>query len=136
MKDNLQTMLLESLESKIIYFSNFSKKVASVTEEVKKIKEPTQDTEHKKVDVFMYNTEVSYLFSELLILSALVLQLNLPLSETIKDFTETYKEALYKRKFSIEGEEIVEAEIGFLEKARKEYANSDFIKMITSQLEK
>lgn len=134
MNSNIENMLLEGLETKILHFEKFSKVVAERTKNIKELKEPNQETLNKKVDVLMYNTEVSYLFSELLILTSLVLQLNLKTSEIINTFKETYKDSIYKRKFSIEGEDIVETEKGFLEKARLEYGNSQFMRVLESQL--
>lgn len=145
---------MEQLKSKIeiLYndYTSFEKVVKEknriVTEKQKSIKElldgkSPEDMEnvlvHIYVDTILYNKDLQILFFKLIINIETYLEFSKePLTEEIIEFYNTMKTWSPKRVFVLEKGNLVETEPGTLEKARKEFMESDFFKSLIQQATK
>lgn len=130
MEDKIKNLTL----TKVRHFNAFSKIVNNKTSEVKNLKSGLEDIENKQVDIVLYSVELSYLFNDALSTIMIAKELGVELSEEVLEFLEKYSKSIYKRKFSIEGENIVEVERGVLEESRKQFLQSDVLKVISNTL--
>ena len=130
-------VLIQDIEEKIIYFNKFVElSNKSKVDEPKTMEDVQEKVLSEKVDKLLYSTETSYLFSEI-IFSILFLKqfTTVNESENISKFLEEKGPLLYKRKFHIKGDEIMENEKGFLEKNRKLILESPEFKKTVEFLE-
>lgn len=130
-------VLIQDIEEKIIYFNKFVElSNKSKVDEPKTMEDVQEKVLSEKVDKLLYSTETSYLFSEI-IFSILFLKqfTTVNESEIISKFLEEKGSLLYKRKFHIKGDEIMENEKGFLEKNRKLILESEEFKKTVEFLE-
>lgn len=145
---------MEQLKSKIeiLYndYTSFEKVVKEknriVTEKQNSIKElldgkSPEDMEnvlvHIYVDTILYNKDLQILFFKLIINIETYLEFSKePLTEEIIEFYNTMKTWSPKKVFVLEKGNLVETEPGTLEKARKEFMESDFFKGLVQQATK
>lgn len=131
MEDKIKNLLVDKLR----HFYIFSELTNEKTTETKQLKSITEDTQNAKIDVILYNVELSYIFNELLTMTLLSKELGVTLPEEILEFMEKYKSSFYKRRFSVEGRNIVEVEKGILEEGRQKFLESDMMKLMNKTLE-
>lgn len=92
---------------------------------------------HVYVDTILYNKDLQILFFKLITNIETYLEFsNEDLPEEILDFYKNMKNWAPKRVFVIEKNELVETEVGTLDKARKDFLESDFFKGILQQVTK
>lgn len=92
---------------------------------------------HIYVDAILYNKDLQILFFRLITNIETYLEFSKePLSEEISTFYSEMKNWSPKRIFVIEKEDLVETESGNLEKARKDFLESDFFKGMLEQIQK
>lgn len=118
---------------------SISEKGSSVQDLVKdKSAEELEDVLlHIYVDTILYNKDLQILFFKLITNIETYIEFSKqPLSEDILDFYNNMKTWSPKRAFMIEKENLVEAETGTLDKARKEFLESDFFKNLLQQATK
>lgn len=145
---------MEQLKNKIeiLYndYTSFEKVVKEknriVTEKQNSIKElldgkSPEDMEnvlvHIYVDTILYNKDLQILFFKLITNIETYLEFSKePLNEEIIEFYNTMKTWSPKRVFVLEKGDLVETEPGTLEKARKEFMESDFFKGLVQQATK
>lgn len=136
-KDNTLAMIVD-IEEKINYFNQYTESIKSKMkdESPKSIEEVKEKVLNNKVDIMLYNIEASYLFSELMFSIMFLKSFTVIDSEIINKFIEDNKEKIYKRRFHLEKGEIVENEVGFLEKQRAKVLESEDFKKTVEMLEK
>lgn len=92
---------------------------------------------HIYVDAILYNKDLQILFFRLITNIESYLEFSKePLSEEITAFYNEMKTWSPKRVFVLEKGDLVETESGSLEKARKEFLESDFFKGMLEQIKK
>lgn len=92
---------------------------------------------HIYVDAILYNKDLQILFFRLITNIETYLEFSKePLSEEIFTFYSEMKNWSPKRVFVIEKEDLVETEPGSLDKARKDFLESDFFKGMLEQIQK
>jgi hypothetical protein len=92
---------------------------------------------HVYVDTILYNKDLQILFFKLLTNIETYIEFSKEdLPAEILEFYNNMKTWSPKRVFMIEKEDLVETETGTLEKARKEFLESDFFKGILQQVTK
>lgn len=92
---------------------------------------------HIYVDAILYNKDLQILFFRLITNIETYLEFSKePLSEEITSFYNDMKTWSPKRVFVIEKGDLIETESGNLEKARKEFLESDFFKGMLEQIKK
>lgn len=92
---------------------------------------------HIYVDAILYNKDLQILFFRLITNIESYLEFSKePLSEEITNFYNEMKTWSPKRIFVLEKGDLVETEPGSLEKARKEFLESDFFKGMLEQIKK
>ena len=92
---------------------------------------------HVYVDTILYNKDLQMLFFKLLTNIETYIEFSKEdLPTEILEFYNNMKTWSPKRVFMIEKEDLVETETGTLEKARKEFLESDFFKGILQQVTK
>lgn len=131
MEDKIKTLLVDKLR----HFYIFSELTNEKTIETKQLKDISEETQNSKIDTILYNVELSYIFNELITMILLSKELGITLPKEILDFMEKYNSSFYKRKFSVEGRNIVEVEKGFLEEGRQKFLESDMMKLMNKTLE-
>ncbi len=145
---------MEQLKTKIeiLYndYTSFEKAVKEknriITEKQNSIKElldgkSPEDMEnvlvHIYVDTILYNKDLQILFFKLITNIETYLEFSKePLSEEIIEFYNSMKTWSPKRVFVLEKGDLVETEPGTLDKARKEFMESDFFKGLVQQATK
>lgn len=133
----LKDKMVIDVEDKIQVFNRFTD-ILTNKEFTKptSIKEIEEKVLAEQVDKTFYNVEVNYLFSEIMFSIAFLKRSFKVESEILNKFYLDNIDKVYKRKFSIEGDDIVETEVGFLQKNRDELLNSEQFKNIKEFLEK
>lgn len=136
-KDNTLAMIVD-IEEKITYFNQYTESIKNKMkdETPKSIEEVKEKVLNNKVDIMLYNIEASYLFSEIMFSIMFLKSFTVIESEIINKFIEENKEKIYKRRFHLEKGEIVENEVGFLEKQRAKVLESEEFKKTVEMLEK
>lgn len=136
-KDNTLAMIVD-IEEKITYFNQYTESIKNKMkdETPKSIEEVKEKVLNNKVDIMLYNIEASYLFSEIMFSIMFLKSFTVIESEIINKFIEENKEKIYKRRFHLEKGEIVENEVGFLEKQRAKVLESEDFKKTVEMLEK
>jgi hypothetical protein len=105
--------------------------------ENKSIEEVQEVLIHLYVDTLLYNKDLQILFFKLVCNIESYLEFSTDsLDKEVLDFYQSMKTWIPKRLFMLEKEEIVETEIGVLEKARKEFLQSDFFKEFLEKVKK
>jgi DNA-directed RNA polymerase delta subunit len=145
---------MEQLKNKIeiLYndYTNFEKVVKEknkvITEKQNSIKElldgkSAEDIEdvlvHIYVDTILYNKDLQMLFFKLVTNIETYLEFSKePLSEEVIEFYNSMKTWIPKKVFVLEKGDLVETEVGTLDKARKEFMESDFFKGLLQQATK
>lgn len=92
---------------------------------------------HVYVDTILYNKDLQILFFKLITNIEIYIEFSKEeLPTEILEFYNNSKAWSPKRVFVLEKGDLIEAEIGTLEKARKEFLESDFFKGIIKQVTK
>lgn len=145
---------MKQLEEKIINLYSEYKEFDSVVKEKNKaivnkkasVKDILQDKSveeakdvllHVYVDAILYNKDLQIIFFKLITNIETYLEFSKePLNEEIMNFYNEMKNWSPKRVFILEKGELVETETGTLEKARKDFLESDFFKGLLEQVSK
>lgn len=145
---------MKQLEEKIISLYNeykeFDKVVKEKNEEVTKKKTSVKDIIKDKpleevkdvllyiyVDAILSNKDLQIMFFRLVTNIETYLEFSKePLNEEITNFYNEMKTWAPKKVFVLEKGELVETEVGVLDKARKEFLESDFFKGMLEQVTK
>jgi hypothetical protein len=92
---------------------------------------------HIYVDAILYNKDLQIMFFRLVTNIETYLEFSKePLNEEITNFYNEMKTWSPKKVFILEKGELVETEVGVLEKARKDFLESDFFKGMLEQVTK
>jgi hypothetical protein len=145
---------MKQLEEKIISLYNEYKEFDEVVKEKNKeitqkkgsVKDIVKDKStdevkdvllHIYVDAILYNKDLQIMFFRLVTNIETYLEFSKePLNEEITNFYNEMKTWSPKKVFVLEKGELVETEVGVLEKARKDFLESDFFKGMLEQVTK
>jgi hypothetical protein len=145
---------MKQLEEKIISLYNEYKEFDTVVKEKNKeitqkkgsVKDIVKDKStdevkdvllHIYVDAILYNKDLQIMFFRLVTNIETYLEFSKePLNEEITNFYNEMKTWSPKKVFILEKGELVETEVGVLEKARKDFLESDFFKGMLEQVTK
>jgi hypothetical protein len=145
---------MKQLEEKIISLYNEYKEFDTVVKEKNKeitqkkgsVKDIVKDKStdevkdvllHIYVDAILYNKDLQIMFFRLVTNIETYLEFSKePLNEEITNFYNEMKTWSPKKVFVLEKGELVETEVGVLEKARKDFLESDFFKGMLEQVTK
>ena len=145
---------MKQLEEKIISLYNEYKefdevvkeKNKTITEKKTSVKDIIKDKNldevkdvllHIYVDAILYNKDLQIMFFRLITNIETYLEFSKePLNEEITSFYKEMKNWSPKKVFILEKGELVETEVGVLEKSRKDFIESDFFKGILEQINK
>lgn len=145
---------MKQLEEKIINLYNEYKEFDEVVKEKNKkitnkstsIKDVIKDKSldevkdvllHIYVDAILYNKDLQIMFFRLITNIETYLEFSKePLNEEISNFYNEMKTWSPKKVFVLEKGELVETEVGVLDKARKDFLESDFFKSMLEQVSK
>lgn len=145
---------MKQLEGKIISLYNEYKefdevvkeKNKAITEKKTSVKDIIKDKNvdevrdvllHIYVDAILYNKDLQIMFFRLITNIETYLEFSKePLNEEITTFYKEMKSWSPKKIFVLEKGELVETEVGVLDKARKDFVESDFFKGMLEQVTK
>jgi hypothetical protein len=145
---------MKQLEEKIIGLYNEYKEFDAVVKEKNKeitqkktsVKDIVKDKStdevkdvllHIYVDAILYNKDLQIMFFRLVTNIETYLEFSKePLNEEITNFYNEMKTWSPKKVFVLEKGELVETEVGVLDKARKDFLESDFFKGMLEQVTK
>jgi hypothetical protein len=145
---------MKQLEEKIISLYNEYKefdevvkeKNKTITEKKTSVKDIIKDKNldevkdvllHIYVDAILYNKDLQIMFFRLITNIETYLEFSKePLNEEITSFYKEMKNWSPKKVFILEKGDLVETEVGVLEKSRKDFIESDFFKGILEQINK
>lgn len=145
---------MKQLEEKIIILYNEYKefdevvkqKNKEITEKKTSVKDIVKDKSvdevrdvllHIYVDAILYNKDLQIMFFRLITNIETYLEFSKePLNQEITSFYNEMKTWSPKKVFVLEKGELVETEIGVLDKARKDFIESDFFKGMLEQVTK
>lgn len=145
---------MKQLEEKIIALYNEYKEFDAVVKEKNKeitqkktsVKDIVKDKStdevkdvllHIYVDAILYNKDLQIMFFRLVTNIETYLEFSKePLNEEITNFYNEMKTWSPKKVFVLEKGELVETEVGVLDKARKDFLESDFFKGMLEQVTK
>lgn len=145
---------MKQLEEKIIILYNEYKefdevvkqKNKEITEKKTSVKDIVKDKSvdevrdvllHIYVDAILYNKDLQIMFFRLITNIETYLEFSKePLNQEITSFYNEMKTWSPKKVFVLEKGELVETEIGVLDKARKDFVESDFFKGMLEQVTK
>lgn len=126
---NKEAIIID-IEDKISYLKKFNNLIPKQLTKPTSIEEIKEKVLTEQVDKIFYLTEYQYLFSEIMFSIQLLKSFTKIESSIINDFYEENSNKVYKRRFYIENDKILESEKGFLENQRKQVDTESFQKLV------